>query len=119
MRSAHHDLKTSGTQFIGDAVSTCDHSGHRADSDESDLARAIDAARKGFESWRVTSLDERARVMLAVADLIEARSEELALAESVDKGKPVSLARRVDIPRASANFRFFAHALTQFSIRTR
>ena len=53
--------------------------------------------------------------MTAIADLIEANLEELAQAESLDNGKPVWLARAVDIPRASSNFRFFAQAITQFS----
>ena len=49
--------------------------------------------------------------MLRLADLIESNLDELARAESVDSGKPVSLARTVDIPRAAANFRFFATAI--------
>jgi aminomuconate-semialdehyde/2-hydroxymuconate-6-semialdehyde dehydrogenase len=85
------------------------------DSDASDLAAAVAAAKQAFPSWAATSLDERSRLLLAVADLIDENLETLARAESVDNGKPVSLARRVDVPRASANFRFFAHAVTQFS----
>ncbi len=85
------------------------------DSDGSDLSTAIGAARKAQPDWAATPHDERARVMLAIADLIDERLDELAHAESVDNGKPVSLARRIDIPRASANFRFFAHAVTQFA----
>jgi aminomuconate-semialdehyde/2-hydroxymuconate-6-semialdehyde dehydrogenase len=85
------------------------------DSDASDLATAIAAAKRAFPGWSATSPDERARLMLAIADLIDERLETLARAESADNGKPVSLARRVDIPRASANFRFFAHAITQFA----
>jgi aminomuconate-semialdehyde/2-hydroxymuconate-6-semialdehyde dehydrogenase len=85
------------------------------DSDGSDLGTALSAARKAFPEWSTSSFDERARLMLRIADLIDARLETLAKAESIDNGKPLSLARRVDIPRASANFRFFAHAITQFS----
>jgi len=85
------------------------------DSDGSDLATAVNAARKAFPAWSSTALDERARVMTKIADLIDESLEKLARAESVDNGKPVALARRVDIPRASANFRFFAHAITQFA----
>jgi len=53
--------------------------------------------------------------MLAVADLIKARFEELALAESIDNGKPLWLAKRMDIPRAESNFRFFGTAALHFA----
>ena len=85
------------------------------DSDESDLEQAIEAAVAAFPSWSVTSVDERARILENIADRIETKSEELARAETVDNGKPLSLARAVDIPRASSNFRFFARASTQFA----
>ena len=52
----------------------------------------------------------RAACLNRIADLIEARLEELAMAESRDQGKPLSVARSVDIPRAVHNFRFFASA---------
>ena len=47
---------------------------------------------------------------LRIAELIDSKREELARAESQDQGKPVSLARNMDIPRAAYNFRKFAHA---------
>ncbi|HHG84431.1 MAG TPA: aldehyde dehydrogenase, partial [Bacteroidetes bacterium] len=68
--------------------------------------------------WAETSVGERSGVMLRIADLIEANAEALALAESIDNGKPLSLARAVDIPRGSANFRYFAQAITQFHSET-
>ena len=49
--------------------------------------------------------------MMKIADIIEGRLEEFAVAESQDQGKPVSLARNVDIPRTVLNFRFFATAI--------
>lgn len=85
------------------------------DSDESDLERAIAAAEAAFPSWSATPVEERARLLEDIADRIEAKLEALARAETVDNGKPLSLARAVDIPRASSNFRFFAHASTQFA----
>ncbi|MCL4156245.1 UNVERIFIED_CONTAM: hypothetical protein GTU68_036739 [Idotea baltica] len=60
-------------------------------------------------------VNERSRILTRIADLIDEKHEALALAESIDNGKPLSLARKVDIPRASANMRFFAQAITQFS----
>lgn len=88
---------------------------HIADSDEADVAKAYAAAKKAFPSWSNTSSEERSRILSRIADGIEQRLEKLAEAESRDNGKPVSLAKAVDIPRASANFRFFAHAITQFA----
>ena len=52
---------------------------------------------------------------MQIADLIEKNLEKHALAESVDNGKPVSLAKAVDIPRAASNFRFFASAILHYA----
>jgi aminomuconate-semialdehyde/2-hydroxymuconate-6-semialdehyde dehydrogenase len=85
------------------------------DSDERDLQLAVDAARKAFPSWSKTPAEERARVLHRIADLIERDLDELALAESMDQGKPVWLAKEVDIPRSARNFRFFASAIVGFA----
>jgi aminomuconate-semialdehyde/2-hydroxymuconate-6-semialdehyde dehydrogenase len=81
------------------------------DSDRDDVHDAVEAARRAFPAWSRTPAEHRSRVLLKLADLIEQNLEELALLESRDNGKPVSLARRMDIPRAVANFRFFATAI--------
>ncbi|KAG0038131.1 hypothetical protein BGZ82_001000 [Podila clonocystis] len=78
------------------------------DSTKEDVDLAFAAASKAFKTWSKTSRIERARVMNKIADLIESRLDEFARAESKDQGKPVELARTVDIPRAAHNFRFFA-----------
>lgn len=85
------------------------------DSDASDLALAVASAEKAFPAWKVLGSEARARILHAIADGIERRLDELARAESIDNGKPITLARSLDIPRASTNFRFFAAAATQFS----
>ena len=85
------------------------------DSDEKDVADAVKAAEKAFPSWSATTVEHRHDLLSRVADLINENLEKLAKAESVDNGKPVWLAREVDIPRASRNFEFFANAITQFS----
>ncbi len=85
------------------------------DSDERDVQLAVDAARKAFPSWSRTPAEERARVLQRIADLIERDLDELALAESMDQGKPVWLAREIDIPRAARNLRFFASAVVAFA----
>lgn len=83
-------------------------------SDAADVAAAVEAAQRAFPAWSALPLEARAQHLLAIARGIEARLEALALAECNDNGKPLHLARRIDIPRARDNFRFFAHALTQF-----
>lgn len=84
---------------------------HVADSDAHDVDAAVSAAERAFPAWSNTPATERSRVLNRIADLIERDLEPLARAESIDTGKPISLARRVDIPRAAANFRFFAGAI--------
>lgn len=84
------------------------------DSDHADVEAACAAALAAFPAWAAMSVDDRAACMMRIADGIESRLEELALAESNDNGKPLTLARRMDIPRAVDNFRYFAHAATQF-----
>jgi len=79
-------------------------------SDESDAADAIAAAQRAFPAWSDTPITERSSLLFRVADLIERNAERLARAESVDTGKPIRLARTMDIPRAALNFRFFAGA---------
>lgn len=85
------------------------------DSDERDVGMAVEAARSAFSAWSTTSVEQRSRIMFRIADLIERDLEKLAQAESKDNGKPVQQARSLDIPRASANFRFFASAIIGFS----
>jgi aminomuconate-semialdehyde/2-hydroxymuconate-6-semialdehyde dehydrogenase len=84
------------------------------DSDPRDIEAAVRAALDAFPSWSRTPAAERSRLLLAIAEGIEARREELAEAESADTGKPLRLARAVDIPRAASNFRFFATAVLHF-----
>lgn len=85
------------------------------DSDERDVQMAVDAAREAFPAWSGTPVEERSRILLRLADLIERDLDELALAESIDQGKPVWLAKEVDIPRAARNLRFFASAIVSFA----
>ena len=81
------------------------------DSDSRDVEAAVAAAERAFPAWSRTSAAERSRLLLRIAELIERDLEKFARAESVDTGKPLSLARSLDIPRASSNFRFFATAI--------
>ncbi len=85
------------------------------DSGADDIDAAVDAAARAFPAWSATPVAQRARLLNRIADRIEARLDEFAAAESRDNGKPVALARSLDIPRAISNLRFFAAAITQFS----
>ena len=80
-----------------------------------DVDLAVAAAEKAFPTWSKTSAEERFRVMNRIAELIKENLDFLALAESNDNGKPLSLSKRVDIPRAAENFRFFASSLMHFA----
>jgi aminomuconate-semialdehyde/2-hydroxymuconate-6-semialdehyde dehydrogenase len=86
-----------------------------ARGDAADIEAAIGAARRAFPAWSALPNSERARWMEKLADALEARIEDFAHAESRDGGKPIRLAREIEIPRAVSNLRFFAHAATQFS----
>jgi len=85
------------------------------DSDASDVQDAVAAAENAFDSWSKLAAEKRSAILLRIADLIDRDAAFLAQAESKDQGKPVKLAASVDIPRASANMRFFATATMHFA----
>jgi aminomuconate-semialdehyde/2-hydroxymuconate-6-semialdehyde dehydrogenase len=85
------------------------------DSDGHDAQMAINAANQAFHSWASLSVEERSYYLFKIADAIEANLDAFALAESKDNGKPIQVAKTLDIPRAIENFRFFGHAITQFA----
>lgn len=82
------------------------------DSDAADVGAAVAAASRAATAWAATPIEQRAHLLHRLADLIEARLEEFAALESRDSGKPLALARRLDIPRAVSNLRYFAAAIT-------
>ena len=77
-------------------------------SNSNDVQMAVDAADKARNTWSDLSLEERTQWLDKIADSLESRSEQIASLESLDTGKPVSLAKAVDASRSVANFRFFA-----------
>lgn len=81
-----------------------------ADSDDRDVHLAVEAANAAFPAWSATSAEERFAVLMRLVSFIERDLDELALAESVDNGKTLAIAKRLDIPRAASNFRFYATA---------
>ena len=85
------------------------------DSTSEDVEKAVIAAEKAFPIWSNTPKDERSAILIKIADIIESRLVAFAEAESLDNGKPVSLASHVDIPRAVSNLKFFATAIQHFA----
>ncbi len=81
------------------------------DSSARDVDDAVSAAAGAFEAWASAPAAHRARLLCRLADLIDRDAERLAHLESLNTGKPISLARAVDIPRSSDNLRFFAGAV--------
>jgi aminomuconate-semialdehyde/2-hydroxymuconate-6-semialdehyde dehydrogenase len=79
-----------------------------SDSNSADVETAYESAQNAFENWSGLSVEERAVYLIKIADGLESRLEEFSEYESRDTGKPISLAKSVDIPRAVSNFRFFA-----------
>ncbi|QIL20688.1 aldehyde dehydrogenase [Thermomonas sp. HDW16] len=86
-----------------------------ADGDARDVDNAVAAAQAAFPGWSSLPNSGRARWMERLADALETRIDEFARAEAIDAGKPLALARDIEIPRAISNLRFFAHAATQFA----
>ena len=82
--------------------------------DAADVEAAVQAAEVAFPGWSGLPASERAAWLSRLADALEARLDEFARAEAKDAGKPLALAREVEIPRAVANLRFFAAAATTF-----
>ncbi len=82
-----------------------------ANASPADIDRAVEAARAAFPAWSKTAPAERANLLLKVADLIEANAERLAMAETLDNGKPIRETTLVDVPLSVDHFRYFAGCL--------
>ena len=89
--------------------------GQIPNSNSHDVDAAVAAAEKAFPSWSVSTPEFRFKILNRIAELIDEHLDEIALAETTDNGKPLWLSKRIDIPRASSNFRFFATAIMHFS----
>lgn len=85
------------------------------DSGEQDIQMAVESAKKAFPIWSGMSVEERSRIMLNIAQGMKDAFDSLAEAESKDQGKPLSLSRVMDIPRAIQNIEFFATEIIHFA----
>lgn len=97
-----------GTWLDGVNPATGDVYARVARGNRTDVERAVDAARTAFPHWSAMTARQRSAIMMTISRKIGENLEELALAETNDQGKPLWLARTVDIPRAVDNMAFFA-----------
>lgn len=111
-----HTLAPLNGQYLNNIEpATGDVYGLIPDSDLDDVELAVTAAEAALPAWKAMPLEQRAQLLFELGQEIEHQLEALAQAESKDNGKAISLARTVDIPRAASNFKFFAHACSQFA----
>lgn len=80
------------------------------EADVADVDKAVNAARKAFDEgpWRRMPASERGSLMFKLADLIEKNTDELAMLESLDNGKPLSFSKGVDIALVIKTLRYYA-----------
>src|ERR1700733_14685595 len=100
----------SGKTFETINPSTGDVIAHVAAADKADVDKAVDAARRAFETgaWSTTPASERGRLLNKLADLLEQNKEELAALETLDNGKPISDSLNADLPLTIACYRYYA-----------
>src|SRR5579871_5478442 len=100
----------SGKTFATINPSTGEEICQIAEADAPDVEKAVQAARAAFEHgpWRKMAASERGRLLNRLADLIEKHTDELAALESLDNGKPVAVAKAVDVPASVGCYRYFA-----------
>ena len=79
-----------------------------------DIDRAVAAAKRAFPTWSNMAAAERGRLLLKLADAIEANADELAHLESLDTGHPIRDPRNLDVPRTAATFRYFGGMADKF-----
>lgn len=79
-----------------------------------DIDRAVQAAQRAFPAWARMAAADRGRILLKLADLIEAHADELARLESLDTGHPLRDSRNLDVPRTAACYRYFGGMADKF-----
>lgn len=84
-------------------------------SSEKDIESAYQAAKAAFPTWSALGKEERSKYLLKIAALIEQNIDRLAEAETIDNGKPLSMSKKVDIPRAAANFHFYGTGILHYA----
>ena len=88
-----------------------------SDSNIDDLSLAVKSAKNSFHIWSSLAIEDRSKYLHDIANYIQDNIDDFADAESLDTGKPISLAKNLDIPRAISNFRFFADYAKNFEFK--
>jgi acyl-CoA reductase-like NAD-dependent aldehyde dehydrogenase len=97
-----------GTAFKSVNPATEETLAEIAEADEADVDRAVKAARRAFRGWSRMPGKERSKYLFRIARIIQERSRELAVLESIDNGKPIKESRDVDVPVVAAHFFYYA-----------
>jgi phenylacetaldehyde dehydrogenase len=118
--NGHWVDSVSGKTFPSYDPSTGEVLANIAEGDKADIDLAVKAARKAFDSgpWRKMSVSERGRLIWKLGDLIEQHLDEFAFLESLDNGKPLTIARAADVPLAADLFRYMAGWATKIEGNT-
>ncbi len=118
--NGHWVDSVSGKTFPSYDPSTGEVLANIAEGDQADIDLAVKAARKAFDSgpWRKMSVSERGRLIWKLGDLIEQHLDEFAFLESLDNGKPLTIARAADVPLAADLFRYMAGWATKIEGNT-
>jgi len=78
------------------------------DASYADVDAAVEAATEAFKTWKTVGVEERSKLLLKIADLIDENKEHLAMVETLDNGKPIRETLNADVPLSADHFRYFA-----------
>ena len=99
---------TSGKKLVSYNPSNGEKLSEFVDASHEDVDKAVEAATEAFKSWKTVSVEERSKMLLKIADLIDENKEHLALVETLDNGKPLRETTGADVPLSADHFRYFA-----------
>ncbi|MBU5268252.1 aldehyde dehydrogenase family protein [Virgibacillus proomii] len=99
---------TEGRKIASYNPSTGEKLSEVIDATHADVDAAVEAATKAFQSWRTVGVEERSKLLLKIADLIDEHADHLAMVETLDNGKPLRESRGADVPLSADHFRYFA-----------
>ncbi|GIP65112.1 aldehyde dehydrogenase [Virgibacillus pantothenticus] len=99
---------TEGRKIASYSPSTGEKLSEVIDATHADVDMAVEAATKTFQSWKTVGVEERSKLLLKIADLIDENADHLAMVETLDNGKPIRESRGADVPLCADHFRYFA-----------
>ncbi|SHH98690.1 aldehyde dehydrogenase family protein [Virgibacillus chiguensis] len=99
---------TEGRKLASYSPSTGEKLSEIIDATHADVDAAVEAATKAFQSWKTVGIEERSKLLLQIADLIDKNADHLAMVETLDNGKPIRESRGADVPLCADHFRYFA-----------